>query len=601
MIPSIEEPYTYLKIIFQDESPEIRKIGQEAYRLLARKTVNLSSKENLQNNISFLKNIATKQQANEKAFLEAKASQLEKLGNGEIQQKLKEILTGKFDYVKFTKILNEALTSINSFTSRLQAIKRADDGLGEQEKLLNELENNLFADLSEEKKNLSYGKPELIKQLTLKFLQKYGQDFIMNSDNPLDIAAAAVIIQQALARYLYDNKKFETQEKNFLGKKENFIELYNSLVNELEDFSKDTDITKIFSNQTFLTEAKNLLGLNLDPSLKPSPKKRNKVYAIDELKKELQNDPFFNLPELKETFSQIRVNWKGKNKNSTLEEIMMLIREKGLQLGQLNSATDTLGVFEILFPEADKSQNSERSLKALKKLRAELIAQKAANDPRKTSEIYQNELKKLDKELDGIGKSFIIHDTVKLYKSLENYKQSDFSSFTGRQMSIFNYISSLAEMGHDFGANTKWLEFAAYNVSKSALGSFNKAPLETIFSIAAGLIMFDDFSLVARDLADNIQFSNITNIHLYQVQGIYVPSSYILTETYNNMTYFLDHQGPPKNNGISATISAPSFNFVDKNNSTQIDWENIKKKARDTKVKLHFMTNFLNFVGQILG
>lgn len=603
MIPSISNPYTYLNIILQDESPEIQKIGEQALGILANGMISLENEDNKINNLIFLKDIAERQRVNEISFLKAKIKELEQLGEGSIYKSLIEKLDANvdsFDYVGFTKALNSTLTSIKSFQNRLNSITLKNGGLYREEELLRNVDDNLLKTFTEERTHFSYGKNEIIRQLTLQFIKNYGVEFITNQSDPLNIAAAAIIIQQALARYLADNQKLTKYDKNFQINKENFIQEYEKLVGELDDFYKDTNISKIFSNTNILEEAKEMFGFVIEDPININ---KHKEYAVTKLKRVLDNDPFFDLPDLKNIFSNIKVTWKGKNKSSALEEIMLLLVIDGLQLGQLNQATDTLGQFEFFLPDIEseyKVKGKSPTQQMLQELRSELIKEKAANDPKKTTEIYRKKLQELDTKINGIAHSFIIHDTVKLYKSLESNNSSNFSSFTGRQMNIFNYIDSIAEMGHNFGANTEWMKFAAYNLSESAIGSFNKQPLETVFTIAAGLIMFDDFAIAAQEIKNNIEYSNITNLHLYQVQGIYVPSSYVLTETYNNMVYFLEHSGPPKDNSISATISAPSINFQDNNNTTIEDWNNIKQKAHNTKVTLHFMANFLNFVGQML-
>jgi hypothetical protein len=42
-----------------------------------------------------------------------------------------------------------------------------------------------------------------------------------------------------------------------------------------------------------------------------------------------------------------------------------------------------------------------------------------------------------------------------------------------------------------------------------------KASLEEIFTYAAGMIMFDDVAIAVKEASNELEFSNITNIHLY--------------------------------------------------------------------------------------
>jgi hypothetical protein len=88
-----------------------------------------------------------------------------------------------------------------------------------------------------------------------------------------------------------------------------------------------------------------------------------------------------------------------------------------------------------------------------------------------------------------------------------------------------------------------WLIFAMINCGEGMIGSNNKHALEDYLSGYVGLLMFSDASIIAKDIGDymnNMIVSDITNIHLYVLNNKYVPSSYILNETYKAMEQFLE-------------------------------------------------------------
>ena len=72
-------------------------------------------------------------------------------------------------------------------------------------------------------------------------------------------------------------------------------------------------------------------------------------------------------------------------------------------------------------------------------------------------------------------------------------------AYHGREMNIFNYIEEAATTG-TFNQNV--LNFMAMNLATDSIGAANKKPLETYLSIFAGLLMFDDFSIVAKQLTN---------------------------------------------------------------------------------------------------
>jgi len=71
-------------------------------------------------------------------------------------------------------------------------------------------------------------------------------------------------------------------------------------------------------------------------------------------------------------------------------------------------------------------------------------------------------------------------------------------------MNIMNYLGSIDQFGTEIGIDTNWLRFLILNLPNGALGSGNKTKLEEILAVAAGLIMFDDFSIIAKSSIQDI-------------------------------------------------------------------------------------------------
>jgi hypothetical protein len=61
------------------------------------------------------------------------------------------------------------------------------------------------------------------------------------------------------------------------------------------------------------------------------------------------------------------------------------------------------------------------------------------------------------------------------------------------------------------------LKFVAYNLDSHSPGANMIEPLEAIFTRAAGMIMFDDVAIAVKEANKTLEFSNITNIHLYKL------------------------------------------------------------------------------------
>lgn len=230
-------------------------------------------------------------------------------------------------------------------------------------------------------------------------------------------------------------------------------------------------------------------------------------------------------------------------------------------------------------------------------------------------------LKKLNREIKNMANVFIVHESTKFYTSaeIETYSKK-FNGFSGREMAILNYIGEMANIADIFGVNTNTLKFAALNLSNHAVGGPDygnaRLKLEEILSLAASLIMFDSPRLLAREALENMTFSNLTNMHLYNLQGTYYPPSYFVQESINYLKHL---ESMTLADVMTTTITTPTNIYEDymktlreKDNkskkptqyvtnflqqSEDYRWNAIKQFAKsNTKVKIHFFINFQNFI-----
>ena len=109
-------------------------------------------------------------------------------------------------------------------------------------------------------------------------------------------------------------------------------------------------------------------------------------------------------------------------------------------------------------------------------------------------------------------------------------------------LSVIDNILALGEKGNllDPETDAEWLKFALLNSGLGLIGHFNRYSLENYFSLFAAYLMFDDAQLIVSDaLADSAKDidkkTSVQNIHLYIINGVYIPQSYILEELYKRM------------------------------------------------------------------
>ena len=118
-------------------------------------------------------------------------------------------------------------------------------------------------------------------------------------------------------------------------------------------------------------------------------------------------------------------------------------------------------------------------------------------------------------------------------------------------------------------------------------------------AIYGGMIMFDDFAVIAREITNNLSFSNIENLHLYRLQDIYVPASVFLDATYKVLAKESD--ALLSGNEFSVAIeNIPTINYeVDKfqyGSQFAKRWGKVKEQSDNISVKLMFGANFLSMM-----
>ena len=191
-------------------------------------------------------------------------------------------------------------------------------------------------------------------------------------------------------------------------------------------------------------------------------------------------------------------------------------------------------------------------------------------------------------------KLFIQHETLKLSK----LSTKEGHGFKGRNMSIFSYINYLASSlsGGNIDADMDSLKFLAYNIIPGAIAENEKGNLEKYFSMFAALLMFDDVENMAQEAVNQVQsLSNngqIEQLHLYNLNGLYVPSSMLLEYTFQGMQQL--SAMVESNYAAQAHIQISS-----KSSNTRLSYVERAKGAKSTKVQIIFLTGFTTLISRL--
>lgn len=219
-----------------------------------------------------------------------------------------------------------------------------------------------------------------------------------------------------------------------------------------------------------------------------------------------------------------------------------------------------------------------------------------------------NFLEKQRQSNSDIKNSFILHTNVKDYyaTAIDGFKGFKGGIYNGLQ--IFDSLEALAGAG--FGeADIQWLKACAVNTSKSAVGASIKSSLEEYLSIFATMLLFDDGVTIAKETAANAQasFQPLNVLHLFNVNGFYVPSSYLLRELHARLTDAANNLSA--NKIVKVKIEPGSVNFQKELDYLYINyvfkserWRQIRNiQINAMAVKIYFLRNFMDILNGLTG
>ena len=638
MVPkvNIKQPYVYLDFL-RETDPKIWDEAQKQVSKFNQQELQGGAQKRLQDTIFFLQNVAVQQRAGEIAFIQDKIRDLEAREDTDTQQIrhlkaragtiISRIKNDEgFDYIEFTNLMNEVIIGKENLRGRLITLennikninKHNNQSTGYLENIGKELQN-LIQRLNNEKQNIdkrqtSYENimPTIIYEYIMKNQKKLKelttQELYAWAEG-LTIEFRSYLERQGPFRRNLNKLGYTTFEE----RKEYLESQFNSFLKVSENDELDFSDEKIKE----LKEIKELLFTNIDS---PKEKITRKFYNI---KNPITQEESFPEVIFKFDLSDYAVSEK-------VGQIFFRIGDKLQATGAANMADDALiGKLVAEFPQTlDKNNTKEKIDITLKELaNAADVFAKARTD----REQYFNNLQimnkkieavldKLNKELKEDGtKGFIIHESDKYYKTIEHGKKGfRGEGFHGRTLPILNYIDTMRSIQYDFGIGDPNLwYFIGINLANHSVAHSQISALEKVFTMAAGLIMFDDFATIAKEGMGQLQFSNIYNIHLYKLQSLYFPASYIIQETANYLA------GISAENPAVAKISVPNnifainrYSDLNKlyketeatkkqreqysNATEEKQWEIVKDyMATETKVSINFFLNFQNFISQI--
>lgn len=190
-----------------------------------------------------------------------------------------------------------------------------------------------------------------------------------------------------------------------------------------------------------------------------------------------------------------------------------------------------------------KIQPNEYSLEIETKTRLKRM-EAIYNELKRVAEQEANSAEAIEYAAQQLLDRFQVSTSAKSY-DLEYDKQR--GGFHGGSLggSVEQQISNIVYM-FDIGGikniDKDFLIFAVYNVGPGMVGAESRDALEEFLSIFAVTLLFSDAGEQAtyiRQKLDGIQSNTGSHfLHLYAINGLYVPASYVLKLTYDHLMYF---------------------------------------------------------------
>ena len=585
-------------------------------------------------------------------------------------------------YLQLTKAINVARTGLTDYKIELERIKRNIDtvnGEGKNTrtvysymnddyryKLVNDI-TSFMAHLTGneqwilEKTSRSYSDKDFtlkVQNIAMRILQKSNIINLIASGEDFAAIAVSVLmdVEQAIQKEVdkispgktlnnVSDELLDAVEKKYLKQLNSEDKNKTGVQRALNDIN-GTDFDRITRN------AKQLLGLTIQPS---RFKKLNDQLDIakdyieqspNDLIKQLRTAVSHN-PNLPNNLRLLDFNIAGssRSKHGTINELVLGILGSKVRG---NVATDI-----ITYKISWKEQINDRGLDTLinqigdqfssvlegpgSHLKANM--RDIRNDISNANQTIEGLIAEAEKQLKTLenfqqdNNLFIFHETVKLYSSVETGSNTRHKGFSGRNMNILSYIdylSSAAMIGlskNDI-IDRDILAFFARNLVKGAIAEDYAGPLERYFNIYAGMIMFDDVIAMAKEAVAQINNSNnivggkIKQVHLYNVNGIYVPASMILSHFSDSLS---KDNKQIMEDLISTHIEVTDISSIDASNKdnkfknkqrfynnfktnlyesiplSEDDWNKASSIAvENTKVSIIFLMSFTQFIKGLL-
>ena len=210
--------------------------------------------------------------------------------------------------------------------------------------------------------------------------------------------------------------------------------------------------------------------------------------------------------------------------------------------------------------------------------------------------------------------------SVKSYRSPADKVGFHAGALGGSVTKTIENIVKMYDLGGISNIDKDLLIFAAYNCADNLIGGVGLATdLETFLLGGAALMSFDEgFVLLEKFLKDHATELIGTKMLLYNLNGIFIPASYVLESVYESLKNFYDYE--KIENKIQQTSKVTIINNLNINqiptsvkvdkkgvkhgtkfNTAQSRWDEMANKAdKNVKIEMQFMAGLLDIHNELI-
>ena len=209
-----------------------------------------------------------------------------------------------------------------------------------------------------------------------------------------------------------------------------------------------------------------------------------------------------------------------------------------------------------------------------------------------------------------------IKNTVVITKTMKTFNEynPEFGFIGGTLGStIMTQLENIQSLFQSAGVglnNTelKSLEVLLINCSDATLGASNRDPLEKFLSALATFAIFDEGSAEVTMIANSMINNYVASpkiMHLYKLNGLYYPGSYILERIYENLNKEQTNATKKINNdGVHINANASEKLIGSHNQDSGAErWARVYEQAQNsnvTSIEVSFLSNLVNIINQLI-